>query len=578
MFNGAKKYGPKQFDNEMEKAGGNNNAYTSQDVTVYTDWFPNTALELMFDMEADRMQNLAFDPKIVESERGVVYSERRTSVDNSNCGMLYEQLRAAAFTAHPYHWPVVGWPSDIEAWTMDDLRAHYKTGYAPNNCVMVVVGDVPTSKVMTLAKKYIEPIPPQPPPPAVRTKEPEQIGERRVTVRKAGATAAAIGRLSICRKRRTRTLTVLEVIDAHSDRRAEFAPLQPHGGSGSDGAQCEAADRSARSIRAFSFSRCTPRSGVAHCPDGEGAVRGNREAAAPRRCPGTELRKAKNQLLAQHYRQLKTIAGRANLLGTYEVFRGDYNKLFTSDRTEIEAVTAADVQRVAAPILRREEPNRGHPDSEVRRQRNDEASAVSGWPWPASRVPRMSGCRSTRAEVLPNGAVRLSDAATRACPLVNFRIVVKGGVESEPADRRRDCRRSPRNCFAPAGAPHRQSVFRATWTAWAAVPAPAPTSNNGLIGSEFLKKDFAAGLDLTADAVLHPAFPEAEVKKVSLAVMDGARIAERQSPGCDQPIFPRVFLRAGPPLRAPGRRELAGPIDARRHRGLCTGACMSGRT
>src|SRR5438128_1407854 len=76
MFNGAKKYGPKQFDIEMEKAGGRNNAYTSEDVTVYTDWFPSAALELMFDMEADRMQNLAFDPKIVESERGVVYSER----------------------------------------------------------------------------------------------------------------------------------------------------------------------------------------------------------------------------------------------------------------------------------------------------------------------------------------------------------------------------------------------------------------------------------------------------------------------------------------------------------------------
>ena len=67
MFNGAEKYGPKQFDNEMEKAGGNNNAYTSEDVTVYTDWFPSTALNLMFDMEADRMQNLAFNPKIIES-------------------------------------------------------------------------------------------------------------------------------------------------------------------------------------------------------------------------------------------------------------------------------------------------------------------------------------------------------------------------------------------------------------------------------------------------------------------------------------------------------------------------------
>src|SRR5882672_3915666 len=65
MFNGAKKYGPKQFDNEMEKAGGNNNASTSQDLTIYTDWFPSSALELMMDMEADRISNLAFDPKVI---------------------------------------------------------------------------------------------------------------------------------------------------------------------------------------------------------------------------------------------------------------------------------------------------------------------------------------------------------------------------------------------------------------------------------------------------------------------------------------------------------------------------------
>ena len=142
MFNGAKKYGPGQFDNEMEKNGGNNNAYTTEDDTVYTDWFPSSALELMLDMESDRIHNLNFDPKIVESERGVVYSERRTSVDNSNFGVLFEQLRAAAYQAHPYHWPVVGWPSDIESWTMDDLKNHFRMGYAPNNCVMVVVGDV----------------------------------------------------------------------------------------------------------------------------------------------------------------------------------------------------------------------------------------------------------------------------------------------------------------------------------------------------------------------------------------------------------------------------------------------------
>src|SRR5437764_3309382 len=81
MFNGAKKYGPGEFDRTMEAEGGANNAYTNKDVTVYQDWFPRSALDLIFDLESDRIENLSFDPKMISSERGVVASERRTSVD-----------------------------------------------------------------------------------------------------------------------------------------------------------------------------------------------------------------------------------------------------------------------------------------------------------------------------------------------------------------------------------------------------------------------------------------------------------------------------------------------------------------
>src|SRR5215510_285269 len=184
MFNGAKKYGPKQFDETMEAAGGSNNAYTSNDVTAYQDWFPRSALETIFDLEADRIQNLNFDEKMIESERQVVASERRTSVDNSNLGILDEQLNAAAFTAHPYHWPVVGWMVDIENWTMEDLQRHFQAGYSPANATMVVVGDVTADEIVKLAQKYIEPIPSRGLPPKVTTQEPEQLGERRVMVRK----------------------------------------------------------------------------------------------------------------------------------------------------------------------------------------------------------------------------------------------------------------------------------------------------------------------------------------------------------------------------------------------------------
>src|SRR6202162_126713 len=163
MFNGAKKYGPGDLDKVMEANGGANNAYTTRDVPVYQDWFPRSAPSLIYDMESDR----------------------RLSVDNENSGVLDEQLWATSYIAHPYQWPVVGWMSDIEHWTMEDLKHHFEMGYAPNNATMVLTGDVSPEEIFALCEKYIEPIPSHTPPPPVVTAEPEQMGERRLVVRKA---------------------------------------------------------------------------------------------------------------------------------------------------------------------------------------------------------------------------------------------------------------------------------------------------------------------------------------------------------------------------------------------------------
>jgi len=342
MFNGARKYGPKQFDNNMEKNGGNNNAYTSNDVTVYTDWFPSSALELMFDMEADRIGDLAFDPKMIQSERGVVYSERRTSVDNNNNGLLSELAEAAAFEAHPYHWPVVGWPSDIESWTMEDLKSHWSMGYAPNNCVMVIVGDVRFDQVMALSKKFLEPIPRREPPPPVRTIEPEQLGERRVTLSKPAQLPIQMVLYHIPNSRDpdSPVLDVIETLltDGQSSRLykrlvdSQLA-ISANGGFG------EALDPTL-----FRFT-IHPRTGVDTAAT-EKVLYEELARLQTEPVPEAELRKAKNQRLAGLYRRLKTIEGRANMLGTYEVFMGDYSKAFDEDK-RVEAVTAADIQRVA---------------------------------------------------------------------------------------------------------------------------------------------------------------------------------------------------------------------------------------
>ncbi len=132
MFNGAKKYGPKQFDQVMEYNGGSNNAYTTPDVTVYTNWFPTSATEVIFDLEADRISSLSIDSLMVESERGVVLSEKSTGLENSPWRLLGENLQATAFQQGPYHWPVLGYDEDIKNWSIQDLEYYFRTYYAPN--------------------------------------------------------------------------------------------------------------------------------------------------------------------------------------------------------------------------------------------------------------------------------------------------------------------------------------------------------------------------------------------------------------------------------------------------------------
>jgi len=182
MFNGTARRKQGEFDETMEAAGGAYNAYTSKDLTVYQDWFPRSALASIFDLEADRLENLAIDPAVVESERGVVYSERRTGYDNDNFGRLYLEMNATAFSAHPYQFPVIGWASDIENWTQEDLEAYFRTYYAPNNLTMVFTGDVTPEEIFELGEQYFGGISAQAPPQAIRTVEPEQLGERRLLI------------------------------------------------------------------------------------------------------------------------------------------------------------------------------------------------------------------------------------------------------------------------------------------------------------------------------------------------------------------------------------------------------------
>jgi zinc protease len=167
----------------IDMMGGSDNAFTTRDATAYHAVIPSNRVEEVIAMEADRMRNLTFEG--FEEEREVVKEERRWRTENTPNGTVYEALYAISFIAHPYRHPVIGWMSDLNSITLEDVKRYYDTYYAPNNAAVIVVGDVKAEEIYEMVKKYFGKYEPRKIP-EVGTREPEQRGIRRATVKKEG--------------------------------------------------------------------------------------------------------------------------------------------------------------------------------------------------------------------------------------------------------------------------------------------------------------------------------------------------------------------------------------------------------
>lgn len=343
MFNGAKKYGPKEFDRTMEFNGGANNAYTTENVTVYTNWFPSSATETIFDLEGDRIASLSIDPKMVESERGVVLSERSTGLENSPWRTLGEAVQGQAFQEHPYHWPVIGYEDDMKNWKQSDLERYFKTYYAPNNCVVVVSGNVKFDEVKRMAEKYLEPIPAQPEPPKVHTVEPPQTGERRIMVQKDVATPYLniVYKAPASKHEDYYALSLLSYILSSGKSSRLYASLV-------DQQQLATSVFTSYDYSfdptLFNFNAIAAKN--VNEADLENAIYRELEKIKKDGVTDRELQKVKNQKLIEFYDQVETINGKSDNLGSYEVFFGDYKKMFDAPAL-YNKVTADDIKRVA---------------------------------------------------------------------------------------------------------------------------------------------------------------------------------------------------------------------------------------
>jgi zinc protease len=182
MFKGTAKIGPKDFTRMVQKPGGTDNAFTSRDYTAFYENGPKTELPRWLEMEADRMRGLKVSQEDFDTEKKVVLEERRLRTEDDPVNFLMEEVMAAAFKAHPYQWPVIGWLHDIESITRDEFLQHYRRYYEPNNCTLVVVGDIDPQETLKQIEATFGALTPGPPPPKVTALEPRQWGERRVVV------------------------------------------------------------------------------------------------------------------------------------------------------------------------------------------------------------------------------------------------------------------------------------------------------------------------------------------------------------------------------------------------------------
>ncbi len=187
LFKGSKSFTKDMIDRLLSKHGGTFNAFTSQDFTAYFETLPSRQLDLALRIEADRMQNAAFDPAEVEAERTVVISERE-GYENEPSYVLEEEVLSAAFRAHPYGQPVIGWRSDLERLTRDDLYSYYRKFYAPDNATLVLVGRFDEEYALRRIDELFSPIPRSHVKKGYIPREPPQAAERRVTIRKPGNT------------------------------------------------------------------------------------------------------------------------------------------------------------------------------------------------------------------------------------------------------------------------------------------------------------------------------------------------------------------------------------------------------
>lgn len=348
MFKGTERYPKGTFSRTIRKNGGNDNAFTSQDFTAYFENLAADRVELALTLEADRMQGLSLNEKEFQLEREVVKEERRLRIEDDPQSFLVEMLFAQAFMIHPYHWPIIGWFSDLDAMSLDDLKNYYDTYYSPNNAIIVIVGDIKADSLLPTVKRLFEPIPKGPTPPRQHVIEPEQRGERRFIVKREAQVPFVIAgyRAPNYTSEDAYALTILEAILSHGKSSRLYRSLVYEQKIAlAVGAEYEVLQADPQLFYVFAVVKPGQK-----LEEVEQAL--FKELERMQHAPPTEheLQRAKNQVEADYLFGQDSTFRQAMLLGQAETVGAGW-QFVDKFLDRIRGVTAQDVQRAARQYL-----------------------------------------------------------------------------------------------------------------------------------------------------------------------------------------------------------------------------------
>lgn len=345
MFKSTRNMKAETMDRLTEDVGGNNNAYTADDVTVYYEVVPSNYLETLLWAEADRLSGLTVDEDSFHSERAVVEEEFRQSVLAPPYGKFFYALEQKSYRAHPYRRPGIGSIEDLEAATVENVQKFHSTYYRPDNATLLVVGDLDPKQFDAWVDKYFGSIPkPNLPLPRVQTKEPERTGEQRFIEYGANVPLPGVGITYLIPSEKSEDAAALTLVDivlsrGRSSRLYQSLIYQQQVAQSANSNADLREDNGLFQLTAIVATGRKPEAA-------EAALRAEIKKLQDAPVSAAELEKAKNQIITSQLRQRETNLGKAQALGQAAVLLGDPNRVNT-DLDKLQAVTAADIQRVA---------------------------------------------------------------------------------------------------------------------------------------------------------------------------------------------------------------------------------------